>query len=506
MNVLVPELTAAVFFMIVGWLTLWPLREAVGEYTYHLAALPVGLLAASLAGAFATLTQRPLDLLSAIGGASVLVVAAWVVQRVVLGRLPVREHRVRTSSFAAAGGVLLGLGGVLALARLTVSNNDSLVSYWPLGVSLARGSAFSKNLIAARSPLLPSMNGVHATLGSDWAYVIYPLMGAAVAFWLAYTLGAGPFAGVKAKPKRLAVSAVFAFLILEPAFMFHSFFVHSHMVSALYLLVALACLWFGRRSQQPDESSYAAYLVIAGLCTAGLALARPDGLAYQFVPVAAALSVLTATPVRGRSVTAFFGPYLFVLLASYAAAYAELGMWSSSKLSGKTAFAILAVAVLSAAAPWIIGMVDRFVPFDVRGEGFLGLLVGSASVLMVGVFALKWETSGQALGTARINLFEGAGGYSYLWYAVVIIMALTVLSGDALARGSWSRSAFLAIALFFVIAGLVHGVSHVGRIGVGDSFNRIAFEAFPVIVWYAGSVLGRILTHAQDDVPTALGA
>jgi len=39
----------------------------------------------------------------------------------------------------------------------------------------------------------------------------------------------------------------------------------------------------------------------------------------------------------------------------------------------------------------------------------------------------------------------------------------------------------------------VHGISHEGRIGVGDSFNRVAFEAFPVIVWYGGALVARVL-------------
>jgi len=495
MSALSAELLGAGFFLVVGWIALWPLRDALGAYAYHLAALPTGLLAAALAGGISTVMGRPLDVRGALAGGVVLIAAVWALHFVVFGRTTRGDVGVDLRSYLIASGTFVGLVGVLGATRFTVSNNDSLVSYWPLGVSLNRGAAFTEALMAARSPLLPSMNAIFAAFGSDWAYVIYPLLGATVLAWVGYTLWLGPLAVLGSRSKWLVVAGAVGFLALEPAFVFHSFFVHSHMASGVYLLMALTCLWIASRvGLTPAEKPAAdVFLLLAGLFTAGLALARPDGLAYQFVPVAAAISVLTLSKVRGRAVLAFFGPYLFVLVATYAAAYVALGMWPSSKLSGRTALAILGVAAFSAMGAWIVEALDRVLPFRIRGESFLGILVGVSAALMLGVFALKWGTASGALETARINLFQGAGGYGYLWYAVVIVLALSLVTGDALAKGSWTRPAFLAVSLFFVIAGLVHGISHEGRIGVGDSFNRVAFEAFPVIVWYGGALAARVL-------------
>ncbi len=514
MSALASELVTIAFFVLVGWASLWPVRRRLGPLAYHGAALPAGLLSAALAGAFSTVTGRPLDLTSALAGALLLIAGLWVIQRVVLapdgssGGYPSDvqpgAYPVGPRSFAIAAGALGVLSVVVGVARFTVSNNDSLVSYWPLGVELSRKGAFSAGLMGSRSPLLPSMNAIHATLGSDWAYVIYPLLGATLLFWIGTTLWSGPLGLSSRKVKMLAAGGAVAFLVVEPSFIFHSFFVHSHMTSAVYLMLALACLWVAAPAGlwRDRDGSRDAYLVLAGLFTSGLALGRPDGLAYQFVVVAAAISVLTISHVRWRSVLAYFAPLLFVVGGSYAAAYVELGVWASSKLSGRTTLAILFVLVASAAAPWIVQVLDRVLPFRVAGERFFGIVATAATVLMLGVLALKWETARGALATARINLLEGAGGYHYLWWAVLLLLVLSIISGDALRLRSWTRPAFLSVVLFFVIAALVHGVSHEGRIGVGDSFNRVAFHALPLVVWYVAAVVARVMGPASPAAPS----
>lgn len=501
MNPLASELAAIAFFAVVGWAALWPVRARLGAVAYHLAAIPVGLLSAPLAGGVSTVTDRPLDMLSAVAGGLLLIAALWAVQRGASGRGEHPTSPVGLRSFVAAASTLGVFGVFVGLARYTVSNNDSFISYWPLGVELSRGGAFTATIMASRSALLPSMNAIHATLGSDWAYVIYPVLGATLALWLAMTLWVGPLSGAGRRTKTLVAGGAFAFLIIEPSFLFHSFFVHSHMISAVYLLMSLTCIWLAVRPDATKEqrTPETAHLILAGVFAAGLTLSRPDGLAYLFVPVVAAIAALTVSKVRRGDVMAFFAPLLFIVLGVYGAAYARLGMWPSTKLSGRAALAILGILVLSAAGPWMVETLDRFVPWRIRGERFLAALVSLAGALMVVVFALKWESARAALATTGINLFEGTGGYNYLWYGIVIILALSVLTRDALRPGSWTRSSFLAIVLFFIIAGFVHGTSHAGRLGVGDSLNRVVFHAIPLVVWYAGAVVARILSGPRDD-------
>lgn len=497
------ELAAVFFFVVTGWVALWPARRSMGPVAYHLSALPTGMLAGPVAGSFSTVSGRPLDLFSAFVGAALLAGAVHLALVVLNRRADERTAAtpsVGPLSFGVAALSLAVVGAVLGLLRMTVTNNDSVMSYWPMGVELARKGAYTVSLLGARSPLIPTMHAVHVDFGSDWAYVIYPLMAATILGWIAFTLLEGPLSGASRRTASWVAGATVAALAIEPSFLFHSFFVHSDLVSGLYLFLALMCLGMAARrngatapARGADPATLdASYLVLAGLFTSGLALARPDGLAYMFVPVAVAIAVITRT-VSSRGVAAYFGPLVAVLAVAYGAAYSTLGIWESGKLSGKTTLAILVLLGVSALSPWIVGWLDRRLPFRVAGDRFLSLLVTVSALLMMAAWTLKWDTASEALANAGINLFAGAGGYHYLWWMVVVVLVISVLTRDALRTGSWTRPPFLALMLFFVVAGIVHGLSHEGRIGVGDSFNRIAFHAIPLVFWYAGAVAARIL-------------
>jgi hypothetical protein len=264
--------------------------------------------------------------------------------------------------------------------------------------------------------------------------------------------------------------------------------------------MSLTCIWLAAPPQAAGGRAPVddTYLVLAGAFAAGLALGRPDGLAYLVVPIAAAIAVLTRSRIEMKSVCAFFGPLVFVIATLYAAAFAQLGLWKYGKLGGKRTLAVLAALSVTPAGPWIVAWLDRKLPFRVSGERFLGVFVSGAAVAMLAAFALRWGVAREALANAWINLFAGAGGYNYLWWAVVALLLISVLTRDALRAASWTRSPFLSVLLFFVVAGVVHGVAHAGRVGTGDSLNRVAFHVLPVVVWYVAAVVARILEEKRD--------
>ena len=501
MSGIASELAGLAFFIVAGWVALWPARRTMGPVAYHLAALPAGLLGAALASSFSALTNRPLDLLSAAGGVLVLAFAAQLLLRHLGGRER-GARQVRPLTFVVAAASAGVLGTAFGLLRLTVTNSDSVMSYWPLGVELARKGALTPGLIATRSVLIPSMNAIYHSFGSDWAYVIYPMLAVALVAWLAATLLAGPLASLKPRTAWTIVGVAAAALVLEPSFLFNAVFVHSHMFSAIYLLMSLTCVWMAAPHGHGDDAAIdRTYLVLAGIFATGLMLARPDGLAYLFVPSAAAMTLVARPKVDLKAAAAYFAPVLFMLVATYGVAYLELGMWRSGKLSGKRTLAVLLVVIASAAGPWVVAWLDKRLPFRVTGERFQSIFVAATAALMVLALAIKHGTASEALANAWLNIFAGSGGYNYLWLGMLALLLLSLFTHDALRRDSWTRSPFLSIVLFYVIALIVHGISHAGRVGAGDSLNRVVFHTLPVIVWYLAAVAGRIFGDQEKALP-----
>lgn len=496
---LATEVLPTLVLLIAGWIALWPLRPRLGEWTYHAAAFPIGVLSATFAAGLAALSGSAVDAWLVVAGALVLTVFCWIAAAVFVTEPGRHSQPLRPRGFLAVGIGTFGLSSLFAILRLTVANNDSIIAYWPMAVGLNRSGYVHSSLMSSRSPIVPGVGAIYAAFGSDWAYAFYPMFAVSLLVWIAISLSRGPLQGHPHRIKVLVAAAVVAFLALEPSFIFHSFFVHSHMLSAGYLLIATSCLVLASRADSGRE----ALLVVTGLATAGLALARPDGLAYMFVVIVGAIAVLTSSKSRGREVWAFFGPAIFVTAGSYAAFFVRLGMWDASKLDGKQAATILSIMLLASAAPRIIDLFESKVRIRISGEAFLLWVTVASVAVNVAVYAANWADASVALATARKNLLEGSGGYGYLWYAMIAIVVISVFTGDAFRKGSWTRLPFLATVLFFAIAALVHGTSHPGRIGTGDSFNRVAFHAIPLLVWYAGAVVARILSPTEDPTPSS---
>lgn len=495
MSALVAQLGVATLSLVIGWIALWPVRRELGAATYHLAALPVGLLAWPIAGSVSSATRQPLHAPAVAVGAVLLVIGFWVIRRLTRGESAQPQAPVSPASFLAALGVLWGFGAIFTALRLTVTNNDSVMSYWPLGVALFRDGDFTANLISVRATLLPSANAGHVMFGSQWAYAIFPLFAVNLLLYLGVSLVGGPLKGSTRAVRTVVLGGVALFLLTEPSFLFQSAFVHSHMITALYLMLALGELWAGisPTGEAAEKPVRTAHLLVAGASVAGIVLARPDGPAYAFVPIVVAIALLTRDRVDAREAAAFFAPILYVTYGTFLGAYLRLGMWGSAKLSGKIALVILFGLGIAATGPWIVAWLDRHLPFRVAGESFLRLAALGGAILLAAVFVIKPESAQLSALNAGLNLFWGEGGYWHLWYAVVAVLLLSIVTADARRSQSWTHSAFLTILVFLLGLSIIHAVGHSGRIGPGDSLNRVMFHILPLVAWYAGAIAGRIL-------------
>ena len=485
-----PGIVVCSISLLVGWVGLWPIRQRLGAWGYHLFAFPVGLLVWCVVAAVAVALKRPFDAWSAGAGIAIFLAALWVLAKTV-ARADGQGKCVPPWSYFAMGGAFALCEILVAVGRFTVASADGWGAYWPYAVHMSRTGELWVKTMTDRGLAPVSMGAADILFGGRWAYVEYQMIAVSVlaAVWWLVGRDAIPRVG---RSLGIAIGGgAAAILAVNATFVFNAFYVHSHAASALYLLLSLGAL---RMAVEPDTGratpSAAAWLMVGGLGTAGFALSRPDGLVFSALPIAVAIALLTDAQWDGASARAYFTPMLTVLYVVFAAAFLRLGLWSGHKLTGPVALVALVLVSVSAIAPRLIRRVGQRYPLG--GERLLPVALEAVSLVLVIAFVLKWDKLSETVMNARLNLFGGQGNWGDTWYWFVGLLVLSVFTADAFRSRTWTRSLFLTILLFVVLLFDVN-MSRGGRPGWGDSLNRFAFHVVPVIVWYLGLVVARIV-------------
>lgn len=497
MSAYIAQIGPTLLALLAGWVILWSIRHRVGPVLFHLSAASVGLVSFAVAAAASTLAGTAFGPLVLAGAVALL---AGLVSLLARGERAGRDRRqeVPVSGFFFTAAGMVFVGGVTTFMGATIATNDALVWYWPMSLELARDGAYSSMVFSTRGTLIPAFGAVHALMGADWAFAAYPLVATQVLALVGLSLRRlGAATGMGKKAWLPAMCAV-VFLILEPSFIFQAFFVHSHMLSALYLLIAGIALWEVRALEHLETDGGSrdravAALVVAGFATAGLALVRPDGIAYAMVVVAAAVAALTRPGQDARRTSAYFSASAGVVAFVYLASLARLGLWESDKLSGVLALGVLGVLCASSLLPVAVRLLAEKTPIDVRSDRFLVFAIGVVTAAHAAVAIIMPDSLVLSVHNGVTNLLGGGGGYGPLWYLFAGMLALSVVTGDAIDCRAPRASVFMTIVLFFLVASMVHATTHPGRIGDLDSFTRVAFHVIPLGVWYAATIVVRII-------------
>ena len=488
-----------------GWVLLWPARHAL-RGAYHLLALLAGLLLWPMLVLTNQLAGSAFAVWPVALGALWLLAIAWgtIGVNARAGRIrgggeqetqQPRSLALRPAGFAIAGAIAAAATLLAATVRLTAVGYDSVFHYALAAMTLLDTARITRAIAGGYGTLVPGIHAAVLALGESWTFAIYPLLALTLLGLLGYALWRWALAALPPAKRAAAVAISVALLATVPAFVFHAFYVHTQMISAAYLLASLLALRAAEDTTTARDRR--ALLAVAGLLAAGLAAGRPDGLAYAFVPALVA-SVPSIAHGRPRDAGAFLGPFALVAGSAYAPAFATLGLWGGDKLTGAHALGAIAAWALAALA-WVL--VDRAVARGHRPLSVATLRTAAYAALALGLIAVavvRPEGLATALRNGAVNLFA-TGGYGLLWYALAGMLALTLAMPSARRRGDWSATLLLATSAFFGIALAVHGATHPGRLAVADSFNRVAFHAVPVVMWYVGSFLGGALAQLAED-------
>lgn len=485
--------------LLVGWTALYPLRGRMPAPLHQLAALPVGLLGWTIAPAVWT----------ALGGRSqtVWVVAGLVAYAAVVAGLATLSRTpdpqvtgTGAGPYVAWGVPLAAAGALFALAGITVAGVDSYTHYELSGWYLWERGTITPTIIGTRNALLPAMHMATRLFGGDWTYAVYPMLSLVTAGLVAWAAWHLAYDRLETKRRGAATALTTVAMLAVPMWVFNTWHVHSNMTSAAMTTLALVALLSAAGALDRGLTAWdsAPAALVAGLATAGLALARPDGLAYAFQMIVVVFVLHMAGYVAAKAVSFFYAGLVLVTFTVYGGTLAGIGLWASDKLKGSWAVALLAAILLAWGTTLVAGRLK--VLARLRRLPALLWLVGVANLLLLVAIALfrRWKFV-TAVRNMAVNLFV-AGGWGMLWYLALALLVASLfvvpLKGR---RALWPAVLLLAALQFFSIAVAVHGAVHPGRRTWRDSFNRAAFHVLPTVFLYGAAYAGVLASPQADD-------
>lgn len=488
--------------LILGWIALFPARRELGPLGYHLSAIPVGLLVWPIVGGFTTLARLHFRLPVVVPVAFVValaIAAAFPLLRRACGYPePVRDRKVGVASFLAAFTVTAIFSAGASWLGLTRGNYDSIYHYHAWGVWLFDTGKFTNAAAGAYGFGIPAMHAVTLLFRGGWTYVIYPLLAAilgALTVWALWDL----LPRNLAYRWRLTITVIVSLLLVTtPMYVYNSYFVHSQMITALYLslgvIAALRAFGFAESHASLRAEPDLGWLTVAGLACAGAAFARVDGLAYQMVVWLLVVGLALRARTQGLRLLPFFSAAWLLEFGTYAMVAARIRMWRSvDKLSGHVAFALLLVFLLFAV--FVVFALPRLTALRewlARPRVFL-LLAGAVGMLAIVALAVL-KTSGfhAAISNEFVNLTR-AGGWGFVWYFVAGALLLSLAVPRARTASPSAIYLLFSLYVFAVVALAVHGTSHSGRVAEADTFNRVVFHALPLAFVYIGLFAGGLV-------------
>jgi hypothetical protein len=492
----------AVIALLTGWAALFPLRRQLGAWGYHGVAFLVGLLAWTFVTTLTTLVSDGYSAVYVVAGHLVFIGAVsgagWLLAR--SGVPTPADSAVAWWTWPAAAAVVLGLAAAHVLIGVTVVAFDSYAHYDISGIWLLDTGRIDLTIISGRNVLVPSLHAATRFLGGEWTYAVYPLLADSALALLFGALYAQAFAK-RRRAVRIGLSALLVgVLATVPGWVFHSYFVHSNMISAAYLTLAVVGIGcasgFGSGARSADSP---AWMVPAGLGAAGFVLARPDGIAYLFVLLALTAILYLARLVPLRAYAVFFGFAMAPIVAVLAAALVELGVWEAFKLDGTTALAVVAAAfVFAGASPLVrrVGWLDTWLS---SGMNATRLAVLANVVPITLLLYWKRDTFFPQLSNMLGNLMQ-KGEWGFLWYTIAGVIAISLVFWRVTARAPWSWTLLYAVGQFLVVAIVVHSTAHGAYLSWNDSFNRVALHVLPLLFWYMGSFVGALAdSYTEGD-------
>jgi len=489
-----PGVAVVMASTLAGAVGLLGVRDLLGPWGYRLCMLPLGVLGWSLVTLVTMTVGAVWWRMTVVPALAAWVILLYVVARVAARRsLWPRDVRLDIGDLLFLVGVWIVSVGASA-SGITLFTNDSWLGYELSGWRLWATGGLTASQFGWRSLVLPSVHAAHRFFGGEWTFLPYLIFALNVVLLLGYAL-MRTMTLPRRRETRVVVTGIVILLMVSLApFVWQSIHVHSHIPTALYLLLGTFALveasrWFDKGEHGGSE----VWAVVAGLSSAGVILTRPDGLAYAFVVHGLCSLLLLLRRIDGRATGMYYAVSLVPFAVTLAVLVANEGLYAVGERVSATTY----VALLLVSAGFGTGsvVVSRRLSAESRWRrpAWAFGALGAGMVLAVAVtYVLRTETMRTAVEVAWVNLTDKGGWNSFWAWAAILLMIATLASIRKADRDDWQPFVLSAALIFVTVVATVHGSVHPGRRGWSDSLNRLVFHVVPLLFWLFGLTVTRL--------------
>ena len=366
--------------------------------------------------------------------------------------------------------VLTGACFFVNLLRIvTMTPDSSYMARFGQNIGLGNYEA-SRMVFSMWGPLVPFIHSMTNLLDQKLYWQYQPVLSlhlVAIVFYTVYTI-------IREQKSILqscvAATVLVSLMTLSNIFVFHAFYIHVNIISALYMYLFVFALV--KMQQQPGR----AYGLLALLSLIAFSLARLEA------PLFVIIILLVTSFWQGWSYVnrlKLIIPFVVLFVAWYARACFILPE-APDLLTKKLAIAFIAVLVgfglfTVASGLQVLGPIFKRTPF---------LTLTILALLSVIFTVIKSEHMLRSLGSIVRNILVD-GNWGLTWYVISFLATQLYFARRDATEQHW---VFMVLATYFLLVYNLAYFTDSYRVGAADSANRLVLQALPLVLLYLSSL------------------
>jgi len=397
-----------------------------------------------------------------------------------------------------------------------VKNTNDSIGLISTMQTIARSGGLALNLRDIVSILVgPALLHLPATVAGELYFrAVFPLLSISVVLALMWFVYRGCFGRVKTRKLLVMVILSGLLLISNNRYVFHSFYVHAHLVCAAMALTVSACGWLMMHDKKEHQNGY---LAIMSVALFALIVSRPESVLIGFMALIPLISTKIMISIRQKQVLLYaFGIptvvyYGFVIYSQGSGILTMINTPGYYGMSNLTPILYCLLGILVICLSFLLSTLYKHKLFS--------YLSGRATVIAecgLWVFLLYYFITETEL--FRLNVIsvyenfiigEGAWGFSVVFLTLLAMLVLLfVKNPNSMTALRFPVTTFMPVMM---ITSYLAGARHMT--GPFGSMNRMFIQIVPLAILFIvmSAALGELkfirridsdkVSEIEDDKP-----